>query len=240
MPKQSPFPTANEKDLKGVARTNYDSPRPTPSQLQRKEKYTRKVKELGLPTLAHLPVVEDEAVIRARSGVEIAKRCIATSLCAVKGESNDQRLIDQLVTTWSAETYFSPKEREFIRNPHPSKQNLVDYAWRYECCHVFLWALGHLEQLQPPGKICDVGAEAALIKKIGPASFVDDAKMRPLSELLDMADFYYRLHWAAIDLRLKGKKSDTANEEIIQERHRALNWLIRYLNQEWDDVTTDT
>jgi len=31
-----------------------------------------------------------------------------------------------------------------------------------------------------------------------------------------------------------------ANEEIIVERHRALNWLIRYMNQDWDDVTTDT
>jgi len=24
------------------------------------------------------------------------------------------------------------------------------------------------------------------------------------------------------------------------ERHRALNWLIRSLNQPWDDVRTDT
>jgi hypothetical protein len=80
----------------------------------------------------------------------------------------------------------------------------------------------------------------ALIRKSDPKSFVVDAKSRPLPELLDMADFYYRLHWAAIDLRLKGQKSDVANEEIIQERHRALNWLIRYMDQEWDDVTTDT
>ena len=55
-----------------------------------------------------------------------------------------------------------------------------------------------------------------------------------------MADLYYRLHWAAIELRIKGKASDQVDEGIIRERHRALNWLIRYLNQEWDDVTTDT
>ena len=55
-----------------------------------------------------------------------------------------------------------------------------------------------------------------------------------------MADFYYRLHWAAIELRIKGKKSELLDEGVIRERHRALNWLIGYLNQEWDDVTTDT
>ncbi|MEO7730336.1 MAG: DUF4272 domain-containing protein [Kofleriaceae bacterium] len=31
-----------------------------------------------------------------------------------------------------------------------------------------------------------------------------------------------------------------ANEELITERHRALNWLIRYMGQSWDNVTTDT
>jgi len=34
-----------------------------------------------------------------------------------------------------------------------------------------------------------------------------------------MADYYYRLHWAAIELRLKGQKSDSINEEIIQRFH---------------------
>jgi hypothetical protein len=79
-----------------------------------------------------------------------------------------------------------------------------------------------------------------LIKKAGPATFVAEAKRRATQEILDMADYYYRLHWAAIELRLKEKKSDLLDEGIIRERHRALNWLIGYLNQEWDDVTTDT
>ena len=27
---------------------------------------------------------------------------------------------------------------------------------------------------------------------------------------------------------------------VVMERHYALNWLIGYSDQEWDDVTTDT
>ena len=79
-----------------------------------------------------------------------------------------------------------------------------------------------------------------LIKKAGPAKFVAESKCRTTEEILDMADYYYRLHWAAIELRIKGKKSDLLDEGVIRERHRALNWLIGTLNQEWDDVTTDT
>jgi len=82
--------------------------------------------------------------------------------------------------------------------------------------------------------------ETAIIRDQGPTNFIAKARPRPLSEILDMADLYYRLHWAAIDLRLKGNRSPAVDEEIVQERHRALNWLIRYMNQEWDDVQTDT
>lgn len=55
-----------------------------------------------------------------------------------------------------------------------------------------------------------------------------------------MADYYYRLHWAAIELRIKEKENSIVNEEIIMERHFALNWLIGYLNDDWDNVKTDT
>jgi hypothetical protein len=27
---------------------------------------------------------------------------------------------------------------------------------------------------------------------------------------------------------------------VAQERHHALNWLIGYMDQEWDKVSTDT
>ena len=71
-------------------------------------------------------------------------------------------------------------------------------------------------------------------------SFVEQARLRSQAEILDMADLYCRLHWAAIELRLQGKKSDKIVEGIVRKRHRALNWLIGYMGQKWDDVSTDT
>ncbi|ABC30395.1 conserved hypothetical protein [Hahella chejuensis KCTC 2396] len=47
----------------------------------------------------------------------------------------------------------------------------------------------------------------------------------------------WALHWAAIELRMKGESNAAINEEIIMERHYALNWLIRYMNQGWDAIT---
>ena len=234
------YPSVDEKALKGKARTSLDSPQPTQSQLARKAKSIGVIKGLGLPVTDHLPVVEDEASITPRSREEIAERALALAISAVKGESNDQKLVDSLITQFSAKQLFTPAELAFITNRSPTQQQLIDFAWQYECVHVLLWSLGHIEKLQPPNHVCDVPAEVSIIRSLGREKLSSTAHPRPLSEILDQADYYYRLHWAAIELRLNGNKSDKVNEEIIDERHKALNWLIRYMGQNWDDITTDT
>jgi len=238
--KRAEYPTVPEETLKGIVRTRFDSPDPTEAQLARRARNTAIIKKLGLPTNDHLPVVEDESVVKFRNPDEVAKRCLATVFCAVKGETNDKAFVDKLIEEYSGSGYLSPEEKKFIADPTPGKQQLIDFCWRYECVHVFLWALGGHERLEEPNTICKVPDEVRIIKKIGPKDFVSQAKLRPAAEILEMADLYYRLHWAAIELRLKSKTSKHIDEGIIRERHRALNWLIRYLDQAWDDVTTDT
>src|SRR5262245_2565874 len=238
--KKAPYPQVPEHTLKSVVRTNLDSPNPTAAQLARKSRSIAIVKGMGLPWIEHLPVIEDDTQTKPRTPDEVASRCLATAFCAVKGESNDQKLIDRLVKQYSARPFFSPAEQKFVENLYPSRQELADFAWRYECVHVFLWALGYLPKLNSPSEIANVGHDIAIIRDKGPQHFMKDAKLRPLSEILDQADLYYRVHWAAVELRAKGQHNAKIDEEIIMERHRALNWLIRYMNQAWDDVTTDT
>jgi hypothetical protein len=51
----------------------------------------------------------------------------------------------------------------------------------------------------------------------------------------------YRYHWATTDARIKSQPAPVKLEGgVVQERHYVLNWLIGYLNQEWDDISTDT
>jgi hypothetical protein len=216
------------------------SPSATAAQLARKQASIAAVKAMGLPWIEHLPVVEDESAITPRTTDEVAARCVATVLCALKGESSDQKLVDLLVDKLAAKSFFSPREQAFLRDRRPPRQDLVNFAWGYECVHVFLWALGYLPQLNPPDQIADVAKEVVIIRDKGRDGFAKDAKLRPLREVLDQADLYYRLHWAVIELRLKANKPAHADEGIIRERHRALNWLIQHMGQAWDDVTTDT
>lgn len=229
-----------EQALKGVVRTNYDSPHPTKGQIQRKERFTEMVASLGGPTSKTLPVIEDVNSIAPRSQEEIAKRAIAVAVAAVKGEGMPHDEVSKIVKDWKIDSYFSREELTFITNANASEADRVKFAWRYEGVDVLLWALGYRDKLPDPNELCDVKADVGIIVENEPIKLAQNAKLRGMSEILDMADFYYRLHWAAIELRLNGKENKNLNEEIIMERHYALNWLIRYMGQEWDEVSTDT
>jgi len=240
-PKKQQYLKVSEADLQGVVRTQFDSPNPTPAQLERRQRSLAHLSQLGVPFLPSLPVVEDEVAILPRQPEEIAGRCIAIAICAVKGESNDNELVQELTQQFDASVLFSPNEKVFIENAHPTQQELIDHAWSYEVLHVLLWSLGYIDALKPPNELCDVPSDVSTIRDTGGvAGLTKSAEPRSMSELLDAADLYYHLHWSVIQLRIEEKSSDSLDESIIRERHRALNWLIRYLDQKWDYITTDT
>lgn len=74
-----------------------------------------------------------------------------------------------------------------------------------------------------------------------PKKFIANAHLRQLSEILDQTDFIYRYDWATVNARIKKLTAPAGLDAgVVMERHRALNWLIGYMNQDWDNVTTDT
>lgn len=215
----------------------------TPSEeaVSRKTRSMERLKKEGVPTIAHLPVIEDSQTCRKRTAEEIAHRAIAVSITAVKGEGLEQETVEELVKKYGAEAFFTPAEKAFIHNPSPSNQDRVNFAWRYECAWVLLWALGYVESLERPDKICDVVKLVGIVRDHSTERLIKDAKLRPLGQLLDEADLIYRYHWAVTNARIKGEEAPAQLEGgVVMERHYALNWIIGYMDQAWDDISTDT
>jgi hypothetical protein len=226
--------------LRAAVRTTFDHPGPSPEQRARRARSKAAVTALGAPLLDRLPVVEEASSLRPRSAREIADRAVALALAAVKGEGLEQEVVLEVVRRWRAEALFTPEERAFILEPSPSDQDRARFAWRYEGLDVLLWALGWKEALPPPDRFIDVPADVELVKANGAAGLAERARPRTAAELLDQGDLYSCLHGSALELRLEGRPSPRIHEEIVLERHHALNWLIRHMGQEWDEVTSDT
>src|SRR4030095_574921 len=214
---------------------------PSQEDIERKHRSMVKRKKEGVPTIDHLPVIEDSKNAKTRTADEIAKRAIAVCLTAVKGEGVDQATVDSLVQKFGADKFFSPAEAAFIKNPNPTQQERIQFSWRYECYWVLLWALGYVDTLERPESICDVPKAVGFLRDRDTAQFLKDAKLRPFAAILDEADLIYRYHWAVVDARLKGKEAPAKLDKgVDEERQYVLNWLIGYMDQEWDDISTDT
>jgi hypothetical protein len=208
---------------------------------RRKKRSEKLLKTRGIPINPSLPVIESEEETTPRSARDIAKRAIGLCAVALRGQGLKRQEVISLLNgkdVWASAT---PEESKFLLKKKPARQEMINFKWRYESLWVLLWALGRVEDLGAPTSICDVQRAVSMVLEIPSDDFIQRAKSRPISEILDEADLIYRYDWAVVDARIKGEEAPgNLDPGVIYERHYALNWLIGYMDQEWDDVTTDT
>ena len=208
---------------------------------RRKKRSEELLKTRGIPINPFLPPIESEEETMPRSAKDIAKRAVGLCAVALRGGGLRQQDVMNLLNgniVWASAT---PVEKKFLLKKRPARQETINFKWRYESLWVLLWALRRVEDLGAPNSICDVENAVRMVLDIPSEDFIQRAKSRPISEILDKADLIYRYDWAVVDARIKGEDPPgNIDPGVVYERHYALNWLIGYMRQEWDDVTTDT
>jgi Domain of unknown function (DUF4272) len=213
----------------------------TPAAIERKARSEARLASEGVPFISHLPVIEDIANVNQRSKDEIAWRAMALLVVAVKGEGLEHERVLEIVDEYGLQPHLTKKEAAFIYDPLPTEHDRIQFVWRYEAAWVLLWSLGYVDELPIPAGICDVPRAVGFMRDRTPSEFIRDARLRPLDKILDEADLIYRYHWAVVDSRVNDKAVPASlNPSVTLERHYALNWLIGYMGQDWDDVSTDT
>ncbi|OWA33163.1 hypothetical protein B9G55_22880 [Saccharibacillus sp. O16] len=223
---------------------------PSEENLARKERSEHRLKGEGVPVNAHLPFIEEEEQTRIRSVEETAARAVALCITAVKGESDGagedpaetSELIARIANSYGADAFFTESERAYLKEPTPESSQIAAFSWGYESYWVMLWALGFVEKLERPDRICDVGHAVSILQRYENfESFLEASRMRSKHEIMDEADLIYRYDWACVDARIQNQEAPAGLEAgVVYERHRSLNWLIHYMDQDWDHVTTDT
>ena len=211
----------------------------TEEQLARKHRSEAILRAEGIPFIAHLPAIESAREVTRRSAGEVAERLQALEIVAVKAEGLEQEIVADIVSERGLSSLFSPRERAFIDDPQPNKQDCIQFVWRYEAAWVLLWALNMSDApLGLPREICNV---PFLVKTVTDRPNLAARGLRPVAELLDEADLIYRCHWATRQARLKQRDVPAGLDPgVTTERHYALNWLIGDGDEAWDDVNTNT
>lgn len=182
---------------------------------------------------------EDKVTIRTQD--EVVDRVLALCYIGLKSEGLEQKHLDQMDKDFNITAKLSPNEKAYATAQQPIEQQKIDANWRYESLHVLLWALGYIDTLNYPDKMCNVADDVKIIYDLKEKGFRQKAKLRSKKEILDQADLILRLDWACVSARLKNESaSGNLDKGVVFERHHSLNWLINYMNQDWDNVTTDT
>ncbi len=211
--------------------------------MERKFRTDQYLKERKINVAESLPPVVGESEAVLRTPRETAQR--ALSLFAVCLRAESLGLEDEIPFSEIEEKFplscaaLTPAERAFMETKEPAQQAVVNFSWRYEALAVLQWALGMTDDLPFPDACCDVPTLAKRHVGIDETEFLENATLRPTDEILEVLDLHYRLSWVVHQTSAEGG-TETAGLEagVVQERHFALNWLTRFEDALWDDVTT--
>lgn len=215
----------------------------TKEQLERRAKSEDFCKSKNIPIYGNpnsLFVDTDEKVT-IRTQDEVVDRALALCYIGLKSEGLEQKHLDQMDKDFGITAKLTPIEKAYATAKQPTEQQKVDANWRYESLHVLLWALGYIDTLKYPDQMCNVADDVKVIYELKEKGFRQKAKLRSKREILDQADLILRLDWACVNARIKNEPAPSQlYSSVVVERHHTLNWLINYMNQNWDDVSTDT
>lgn len=205
----------------------------------RKARSERILREAKILTFEGLPGIEVAEEAALRRPIDIARRAICTLLTAAKGGGVPPEVIDNLIEEHGVRAFFTEGERAFLTAP-PDEREMIAFSWRSEATWVLLWALGFVEELGLPYDQIEPSDAVAIVDEYRAEGLAANPLRKSLDQVLDEADLIYRCHWFTRDKELKGESPDPLDAGVTYERHYALNWLIGYQEQEWDEVSTDT
>lgn len=216
-----------------------------PQAWERKARTDALLAERQIEVPASLPPLVSEPELRLRAPEDILRRMLALFVVAIRAESLNG---DKPITVADLQQRFPPAfanlsdaERAFMAQEAPAEQEVTQFLWRYEAILVLQWALGLQKELPFPDAICDVSSISGKVIERGTEGLRKQLTARTPGEILDALDLHYRLHWASRQAILKKTPVPAdLNDGVLQERHHALNWLVRFEDREWDDVDTPT
>jgi hypothetical protein len=129
-------------------------------------------------------------------------------------------------------------QREFEDLP---EQDKINTYWNVEAIWALAWIGGFHNNLTFNTEVEDslVSMTPNIEDGESAAPFIKKFKLRSQSEIFDMLDKFYRVHWFARNLKLKGEKSDKVTLDLIIERRKALEFTC-FKEYEWDEISLDT
>ena len=210
----------------------------------RKTNSELRLRALSIPINEYLPTIEEEDEVELRSPEDVLRRLVALWSVVDKSFLGPKSESTNYIVTHELQAWLSNIELVFLLNKKPTERDGIHFSWQLEALYFIAWCAGLLECPEVPNNESSVKSILGLFPAGSeqPDRLRSAIRLRNSSEILDRADLLYRLHWAVRDNKLAGSDAlEGIDGGVIQEWHRAVNWIIRYDGEDnWDQVGTDT
>lgn len=203
-----------------------------------REKSLKEARYLNYPINLNLPELDEPQ--NTRTIAEVAHRMLAlhavvASSCGFP-KTKALEWLDREGLLGSLE----PEEKKILEIATNEAQNNA-MQWQVEALWALAWALSCHDALDFTDSCADDFVFMLPDLKTGAATapFLSGLTLRSNDELVAKCDLAYCLHWGAREAALSAKPIKGAvPENVIQERRRALEWLIT--DDSWYEVSLDT
>ena len=203
--------------------------------------------------------VSDDEEATTQSAQDAVRRVLVLYAVKLRADGFSKEEVLGLIEQENLWSSVSTEEKGILESESPSAEDCENFGFRLESIWVLFWALGHIGELEWPSRQCEVPAILEIMCKMeADPAFITGATLRPVGDLLDAYDLTMRIHWAIRDAYLNRQQMIPENLDwsadsdfvhlaecegviVVEERHRALRWLIDAENSlDWDNVDTST
>jgi hypothetical protein len=169
--------------------------------IDRKAVSESKLAALGLPINNSLPVIKSDDEVELRTPDELHRRLIALWAVTGKAVMGSDSTFAAYIVKHKLQDWLSREERAFILAKKPSKRECIHFSWQMEALCFVAWCAGLLDCPDVPVEESSVQSILHLFpaSNEAPERLKGAIAVRTKSEILDRADFLYRLHWAVQD-----------------------------------------
>ncbi len=186
---------------------------------------------------------EDDFEDEFQTALACAQRCVVLFGVVSAGHGEDRAEIVDWLKNQDLWRVVSAEEKVLLETASPTEQQKVNATWRVEALYLLLWALQKIPSVSNFIELCDVQKIKSVCSFYlkSTREFLESSELRSEDEIYDVNELIYQAHWEIRDAQINSRPlPDAIIPGLVQERHYAINWLMGYCGQEWDEITTDT
>lgn len=179
-----------------------------------------------------------EAQYPLRSNHDVANRCLAVLLVALKAEGLEPAILRSLRHDYQVDSHVTSNERIFLDDATSDDSLKSQFLWYYESAWALLWALGYVDSMGEVNRYADAAHAVLCMRERSYKDFIADVTLREHNIILQQLDLLYRYDLINLHYQHHNLHSSAFDEGVVFERYYALLWLCDAEKRDWDTLAT--